>query len=136
METDWNEVGQRHRSWWFHHLRDIGDIDLQRQKWLDPTNTDNPHWSYIEFVCCYPDWGLLEDAEKKSWLTVQQTQILRDFKKILLAHKAPKGDYYDNAAVLNDPAWHQVVKAAQTAVRDLLVVTTDAADRATLLGQK
>jgi hypothetical protein len=34
-----NEVASRLRSMWFAGVAEIADIDLQRRKWLDPTNT-------------------------------------------------------------------------------------------------
>lgn len=38
---------------WLDSLLELSDLKLQ-QRWLDKTNL-NPHWSYIEFCCCYFD---------------------------------------------------------------------------------
>jgi hypothetical protein len=54
MISEIDEPSEAAGSMWFASVAEIADIDLQHRKWLDPTNT-NPHWSYIEFVCSYPD---------------------------------------------------------------------------------
>lgn len=107
------------RVWWFGVLGEIADLELQQRKWLDPANTDNPHWSYIEFVCSYPSQEEIDDGPKKGYVSPQEAEIFTNFRRILVAHKSPTGNDWDNEAVLNDPAWHSVVKAAQQAVRDL-----------------
>jgi hypothetical protein len=126
------EASQGLRIEWFSHLWDLGDIALQRRKWLDPDNT-NPHWSYIEFACSYPDYDQLEFARKKGWLTAEELQILDKFRSILASHAAPNGDDYDNAAVLDDPGWHAVVAAARDATERLLRLVTHPAERKTLV---
>ena len=114
-----DEARQIIRRKWFHALGEIADLDLQRRTWLDLTNTDNPHWYYIEFVCSYPSNEELADGVKKGYLLPQEAEILIAFRQILVAHTSPTGDAWDNEAVLNDPAWHTVVKAAQTAFKEL-----------------
>ena len=101
----------------FGSLREIADLELQRKTWLDPTNT-NPHWSYVEFVCSYPDDDQLTDGQDNGWLSPTEARVLSEFRKILVAHQSPTGDHVDNAAVLNDPAWHEVVRQAQAALRE------------------
>jgi hypothetical protein len=128
-----NEVAGRLRSRWFASVAEIADIDLQRRKWLDPTNT-NPHWSYIEFVCSYPDSDQLTDARARGWLAARQFNILCDLCNTILSHSATRGDDQDNAAILDDPAWLEVVSCAQRAREELLSTVTKEAERDALLG--
>ena len=51
------------------------------------------------------------------------------------AYSAPTGDDYNNAAILNDPAWHQVVEAAEQARQQLLTAITNHDERQMLLGR-
>lgn len=113
-----NETGQALRTLWLGALAEIADLDLQRRTWLNPANT-NPHWSYVEFVCSYPDADQLREGREKGWLSPAESQILLDFEQRLSAHQSPTGNDYDNEAILNDPAWHSVVQAAQKALLDL-----------------
>jgi hypothetical protein len=62
-----DETGKNLRAQWLGALGQIADLELQHRTWLDPANR-NPHWSYIEFVCCYPDADQLEDGQQKGWL--------------------------------------------------------------------
>jgi len=119
MSTADDETRLILRRNWSCALGEIADLELQRRTWLDPTNTDNPHWSYIEFVCSYPDSEQLAEGLKRGYLSHREAQILTDFFYVLTGYKHPEADDYDNKAVLNDPAWHEVVKAAQKAKADL-----------------
>ena len=134
MVTDGEEVGRILRGQWFSFLRDIGDIALQRRTWLDVKNT-NPHWSYIEFVCSFPDDDQLQDASNKGWFADREARILKEFRQTLIAYDVPNKNEWDNAAILNDPAWYAVVDAAQKATANLLAIVADPVGRAALLGQ-
>jgi hypothetical protein len=100
--------------------------------WLDVTNR-NPHWSYIEFVSKYPEADQLADARERDWLTAGEFEIMSGFGLKLSAHTAPGGDGYDNAAILDDPAWHAVIAAAQLARQELVSFVTDQSEREILL---
>jgi hypothetical protein len=128
-----NEVAGRLRSMWFASVAEIADIDLQSSNWVDPTNT-NPHWSYIEFVCSYPDSDQLTDSRARRWLAARQFNILSDLCNTILSHSAPLGDDHDNAAILDDPAWLEVVSCAQRAREELLSIVTNEAERDAPLG--
>ncbi len=123
------------RSWWFCLVSEISDIDLQRRTWLDRTNR-NPHWSYIEFVCSYPDHDQILHARRQGWLTAGEFEILNELRLILAAYSPPGADDYDNAAVLGDSGWRSVVEAADRAKQQLLSITTDKREREVLLGGK
>jgi hypothetical protein len=119
MATPDDETRQIIRRNWFYALGEIADIELQRRTWLDLTNTDNPHWSYVEFIESYPRDDELLDGLEKGYLSPQEADIFADFRRIKAAYKPPSGKNWDHAAILNDPAWHRVVQAAQRAVQDL-----------------
>ena len=112
------------RRWWFGSVYEISDLDLQRCTWLDTTN-QNPHWSFIEFVSSYPDDDQLQHALSQIWLTPDEFDILSNLRRILVEYSPPGEKYYDNAAVLDDPAWHSVAAAAERARQRLLSMTTD-----------
>ena len=50
------------------------------------------------------------------------------------AYTPPRGDDYDNAAVLADPAWHRVVEAADQARSRLLAIAIDEGEKEVLRG--
>jgi hypothetical protein len=124
-------IAHQLRCSWFSSVQELADFELQRRAWLDKTNS-NPHWSYIEFVCSYPDEKQLTDAQLKGWLTKTEYDALSELKLSIEAYSAPKGDNYDNAAVLSDPAWLVVVQAARRIQQHLLAIMTDSDERTAL----
>ena len=132
LKADEAVAGQL-RSWWFCLVYEISDIGLQRRTWLDRTNR-NPHWSYVEFVASYPDHDQILHARQQGWLTAREFEILYEFRRILIAYAPPGDNHYDNAAVLDYPAWRSVVEAAERAKQQLLSTTPDQREREVLLG--
>lgn len=125
--------GDQLRSWWYCLVSEISDIDLQRRTWLDRTN-QNPHWSYVEFVSSFPDHDQISHAHQQGRLTAGEFKILDELGRVIDAYSPPRNDHYDNAAVLDDPAWHSVVKAADRAKQRLLSIATDQHEREMLSG--
>lgn len=126
-------VADQLRRSWFGQVNELSDIALQRRTWLDTTN-ENPHWSYVEFVCSYPDRDQLLDALKNDWLTLGEFEILSELGRLLDSYSPPGGNDYGHAAVLDDPAWHSIVDAAERARQRLLSTTSDRQEREMLLG--
>jgi hypothetical protein len=120
------------RTSWFSSVAEIADLDLQRRTWLDKANR-NPHWSYVEFVCSFPQEDQLEHAHREGWLSKRELGILSDLRRILLSHAAPCGDDYDHARILDDPNWHAVAAAAEHAKQQLLAIVRNRAERESLL---
>ena len=120
-----DEIRQRLRTTWFDALKAIADIEFQRERWLDRTNT-NPSWSYVEFVCKYPDSAQLLDGVNKGYLSPAEATVLQGFGEILSAHKSPNGNDYDHEAILSDPAWHAVARTANAALSQLEASNPDA----------
>ena len=133
MDLSAESLSDQLRRWWFCRVCEVANIDSQRRMWLDTSNR-NPHWSYIEFIESYPHDDQLLHALKQGWLTAGEFGILSELGRILAAYSPPGENRYDNAAVLQDPAWHSVVKAAGHAKQQLLSTTTDQQEREALLG--
>lgn len=125
-------VGDQLRSAWFSSVAEIASLGLQRRKWLDG-RTRNPHWSYIEFVSSYPDRDQLERGHADGWLSAGEFKALEDLRAAIVEYATPNGDVYDNKAILDDPAWHEVAAAAERARRRLLAARIDAGERDLLL---
>ena len=90
--------------------------------WTRQTATPTGHTSSS---CARTQITQLADAHTRGWLTVAEFRIMSEFLQTLSAHSAPTGDDHDNAAVLDDPAWHAVVAAAQLARQELISAVTD-----------
>jgi hypothetical protein len=106
---------------------------LQRRTWLDLTNT-NPHWSYVEFTCSYPDENQLASARAGDWLPEREFELLHSLGDTIDSYSAPGGDNYNHEAILSDPAWHTLVEAAERTRQQLLAVIVDIDERRSLLG--
>lgn len=127
------------RAWrqnWLGCLREFADADLQRQRWLDPENR-NPHWSYVEFMCCYFDDTLhgygYDWAIGERLMTDGEAAAVAPLHQLLEHHEAPGGDDYDNERILNDPAWLHIVEEARRSTTNLAALLTDPAERNILL---
>src|SRR3984957_7231158 len=127
LTADQNVAGQLRTSW-FGSVSEISDIDLQRCSWLDLTNR-NPHWSYIEFTCSYPDCSQMSQARQEGWLSAAEFEILKEFRRGRVAYSPSRNGHYENAAILDDPAWRSVVGAAEQAKQQLLSITPDQRER-------
>jgi hypothetical protein len=137
--TDYVELRKHWRPAWLSSIQEFADIDTQRAKWLDPKNT-NRHWSFAEFMCCYFDDIGLDETELgySGWIehgliTAIEAAAVADFHAIARAYKPPRGDHYDNAAILSDPKWLLVVEAAKKAQARLAELITDPRERDLLL---
>lgn len=124
-------VAHRLRCDWFASIQELSDQKLQKRTWLDLTNT-NPHWSYVEFCASYPDESQLHTAYAGRWLTASEFEILSELGRAIEAHSAPKGDSFDHAAILEDPAWHDVIEMAELARQRLLAIVTVGEEREAL----
>lgn len=123
-----------YRLQWFSYVNEISDLDLQRRTWLNMTNR-NPHWSYIEFVCSFPDEDQLHFSKNKGVLTNEEFDLLFQLERVLAAYAPPNGNEWDNEAVLADPAWRLVVEKAQNVKIRLLNLVNDPTERMHLLGE-
>ena len=131
-----NEEGKTNfRKHLFQSIAEISNLKLQKLMWLDPENT-NPHWSYVEFACCYFD-DLLNGEEpsvleQAGVISSDELSLLREFHEAFDSYKPPNGDEYDSDAILQDPNWQSVVSAALKLKSDLLELDLGAEDKANL----
>ena len=137
--SDHAELRKNWREQWLSSIQEFADIETQRAKWLDPDNT-NPHWSFVEIMCSYFNDLSLDKGDlgyagwiARSIITAAEAGAVADFHAIADSYDSPRGDDYDNAAVLNDPKWLRVVEAAKAAQSRLAELITDANERQILL---
>jgi len=104
--------------------------------WLDSKNT-NPHFSFIEYFCCYFDDLNLSDggydwALSEGMLSADEVTAVAEFHQTADAYDSPTDDY-DQQAILADPKWTEVVAAAKRAQDALSQLIDDAHERRFLL---
>lgn len=101
------------RERWLRSVNELTSLELQRKSWLDKTHT-NPHWSFIEFMCCYFDDLVIDDKYKyqldKGWISNLEYELIEDWHIELDNYNAPNNDDYDNEAILNDPKWLEILE--------------------------
>ena len=111
------------RSSWLQLIAHFSNIDLQRERWLNPAQYPSPYWSFAEFFCMYfDDLGLgagYEGLVASGNVTAAEAAILQDLHASLSAYESPTGNDYDHAAILADPKWAAIVSSAAQA-RDQL----------------
>ena len=134
-----NDNPEFRRNWrtnWLSSIRDFADDETQRRLWLDATNT-NPHFSFVEYFCCYfDDLGLsdggYEWTVKQGLLSEKEVAAVAGFHKTADAYDSPTDDY-DHRAILADPKWAEVVAAAKRAQAELLGLVDDPHERQLLM---
>jgi hypothetical protein len=123
------------RAGWLSSIQEFADEDTQRRLWLDP-KTNNPHFSLVEYRCCYfDDLGLSGGYDwplTQGYVTAAEVSAVHEFHAIAGAYDSPTNSY-DNEAVLADPAWAGVVAAAKRAQAALLALIEDRSERRLLL---
>jgi hypothetical protein len=128
-EEDWDLL----RRQWFGSVYEIADIELQRRTWLAPP-TPSPHWSYVEFCCCFPTTDQLKDAVEKGKLNEAEFNLLMALGRAITEHEPARGNHYDHPAILADPAWQAVVATAEKTRQELLQIVSDPSERSYLIG--
>jgi len=124
------------RTNWLSSIQEFADQNTQRRLWLDPTNT-NPHFSFVECLCCYfDDLGLSDGgyqrALEQGFVSEREVSAVAGFHKIADAYDSPTDDY-DHPAILADPKWAEVVAAAKEAQSELLGLIDDPHERRLLM---
>lgn len=131
------EIRRNWRQEWLGCVAEFSDFDTQKRMWLDVENT-NPHWSFVEYMCSYfDDLGLqVVDYQGRidaGFVTEEEVAAINEFHQIADGYQSPTDDY-DHRAILDDPKWHEVVKAAQKAKQQLLALISDNKERQDLSG--
>lgn len=123
---------QRHywRLRWLSSLQEFTDTAVQTTRWADPEET-NPHYSFVECMCCYFDDADLAEQDSYQrriaggYLTSSEADAVAEFHLLADQYHSPGRDDYDVNAILSDPAWLGVVKAAQRAQACLLLLLSN-----------
>lgn len=138
-ERELTEAEQRHfwRLRWLSALQAFADCQQQGERWTDPEET-NPHFSFVECMCCYFDDADVADLAaydrriEKGYLTISEAKSVSQFHNVADQYRPPNDDDYDVVAILADPGWQSVVRAAQGAQARLLSLLTDPREIAAL----
>ena len=111
---------EKWRLLWLDSINELTSFDLQVQSWLS-NQTSNPHWSYVEFRCCYFDdvFPEYEDLIKKGWVTQEEYDIIKDWHERLDKYETPNGNNHDREAILNDSDWIDIVSEGEKAKIEL-----------------
>lgn len=116
----------------FSSVSELADIALQRRTWLDAANT-NPHWTYIEFCCSYPDLEQLAFNRDHNIISAEEFEALTPLCDAIVSHDPPDNRLRDHVAILDDPAWHQVIALAERVRQRLIVLVSNPDERQCLL---
>ena len=122
---------------WLARFSEFADESLQRRSWLGDPPNESPHWSYVEWMCCYfDDCSLSEGYETfvdQGFVSPAEAKAVLDFHQAASDYNAPNDDDYDHVAILDDPAWHRVIALAQVARERLLALVEKPDERRMLL---
>lgn len=123
-----NEIKTIWRERWLNSINELTSLNLQKQSWLDKSHK-NPHWSFVEFMCCYFDDLTLKDnyeyALKEGFVTRQEFEIIEPWHINLDNYQSPNNDDYDNCAILNDPEWLKIIATGVTAKSKLIEILSE-----------
>ncbi len=101
------------RKRWLYSINELTSFDLQKKSWLNRTHT-NPHWSFVEFMCCYFDDLVIDDNYKyqfdKGWVTSEELEIIKAWHEALDKYDSPKNEDYNHEAILKDPKWLDILQ--------------------------
>jgi hypothetical protein len=114
------------RQSWLRSINELTSLSLQRTSWIG--NKTNPHWSFIEFTCCYFDNVLVHDYShfiKESWITTKEFEIIENWHNKLTKYNSPNNDDYNHEAILSDLQWIEIVKTGALAKEELFQIIDD-----------
>lgn len=110
------------RNRWLSCINELTSLELQRESWLDKTNS-NPHWSFVEFMCSYfDDLGIDNSYKyqlKEDWISKNEFEIIKMWHDLLDKYDPPTNDDYDVEAILEDKEWQLIVIEGQNAKSEL-----------------
>lgn len=139
MADDLSEHEER-KFWrlrWLSSLQAFVDPAVQSARWTDP-NEGNPHFSFVECMCCYFDDADLRDQGAyarriaRGYVSEEEADVVAEFHQLADEYSPPKNDDYDVPAILTDPNWQAIVSTAQRTQVRLLDLLTDADEVAAL----
>jgi len=132
------ELRANWRSNWLSSIQELANLEMQRATWLNP-HSGNPHYSFVEFIEVYFDDLALGDADggyaarvAEGLLSGDEAAAASRLHTLLDLYESPTDDY-DHRVILEDPAWHNVVGAAQEAQASLSAMIIQPEERASLI---
>ena len=97
---------------WKASIEELTSLDHQRKTWLD-VEKPSVHYTFVEFMCCYFDDLLCgmsyNQLVENGYVSEQEKATLLEWHNTLDRYNSPGNDDYDDAAILNDPEWIQIV---------------------------
>jgi hypothetical protein len=116
----------RWRINWLSSINELTSLELQHKMWLDPKYKAapywNPHWSFVEFMCCYFDDTVNEDYSfyvQEGIISAPEYEVIKDWHAMLDKYMAPNKDDSNNEAILNDLEWREIVEMGNRAKNEL-----------------
>lgn len=132
MADDLSQHEQR-KFWrlrWLSSIQAFADPEVQSARWTD-SNEGNPHFSFVECMCCYFDDADLNDQgayarrTERGYVSDDEAEVLAEFHQLADGYSPPNGNDYDVEAILADPNWQAVVSTARLTQARLVVLLTD-----------
>jgi hypothetical protein len=88
-------------------------------------------------MCCYFDDLLHSDnydwAIGEGLVTADEASAVASLHQLLDRYQSPDGNDYDHERILDDPAWHEIVKEADRTKKRLLPLLSNSDERQILL---
>lgn len=132
---------ERRQSWrllWLSCINEFADADLQRKAWLK-RESRNPHWSYVEIMCCYFNDSLFSEdydwAMQNGLVSKAEAEVVAELHRQLSNHEPPGGNQYDPEAILNNDDWKAITSLARTAQQSLAKLLTSDKEQEALFEQ-
>lgn len=108
----------------FEAINELTSQNLQKESWQNRENK-NPHWTFVEFMCCYFDDLLIYDYPyyiNNNWISQKEYEIIKDWHISIDNYKSPNGDDYCIEAILNDSEWNNILQKGLKAKKELLKI--------------
>ena len=126
------------RSNWLQLIAHLANANLQQERWCHPERYPSAYWSFTEFMCMYFDDLALDEgycsAVESGLVTEEEFAAVAHFHGKLCSYRAPGGNDFNHAAILSDPNWSEVVRAANGALVALERLALSEPDRQAIRG--
>ncbi|MEZ4830058.1 MAG: hypothetical protein R3C61_27810 [Bacteroidia bacterium] len=98
---------------WLTSINELTCLNLQKRSWLD-TKASSPHWTYVEFMCCYFDGLAIDnnykDPLERGLISLEEFEIIKDWHEQLDKYEEPNKDCYNVRKILDDPKWLEIIE--------------------------
>ena len=107
---------------WLFMIKDLTDLEYQKQTWLDPNNT-NPYYSFVEFMCSYFDDLEVGDEYEKvlafDFVSIPEYESIAKWHKLLSVYSTPNNEDNDTKAILQDKKWIEIIALGKESIENL-----------------